>query len=80
LAVSQKILKEHGGRILVESRPAHGSRFTLEFPALPATEEARQSPADSIESSSEADAQLPAQATPVSSASHPRAHDTSTGE
>ncbi len=70
LAVSQKILKEHGGRILVESRPGEGSRFTLEFPALPATEEPRQAAADSSEA-----AELPADATPVSSVSHPRADD-----
>jgi signal transduction histidine kinase len=38
LAVSQKILKEHGGRILVESRPGEGSRFILELPAMPAEE------------------------------------------
>jgi len=34
LPVSEKILKEHGGRILVESQPDHGSRFNLEFPAV----------------------------------------------
>jgi signal transduction histidine kinase len=34
LPVSQKIIKEHGGRILVESEPEQGSRFTLEFPAV----------------------------------------------
>ena len=33
LPVSQKILKEHGGRIRVESKLGEGSRFTLEFPA-----------------------------------------------
>ncbi len=33
LPVSQKILNEHGGRILVESQPGQGSRFTLELPA-----------------------------------------------
>ena len=32
LPVSQKILKEHGGRILVESQVGAGSRFTLELP------------------------------------------------
>ena len=37
LPVSQKILAEHGGRILVESTPGHGARFTLELPAVPAT-------------------------------------------
>ncbi|MFH1921680.1 MAG: ATP-binding protein, partial [Planctomycetota bacterium] len=35
LPVSQKILAEHGGRILVESTPGKGSRFTLELPAVP---------------------------------------------
>ena len=34
LPVSQKILKEHGGRILVESQLGAGSRFTLELPAV----------------------------------------------
>jgi signal transduction histidine kinase len=33
LPVSQKILKEHGGRILVSSEVGRGSTFTLEFPA-----------------------------------------------
>ena len=79
LAVSQKILKEHGGRILVESRPSEGSRFTLEFPALAATEGGGQTAADSGKPSSEIDSQLPADATPVSSVSHPRAEDSTTG-
>jgi signal transduction histidine kinase/pSer/pThr/pTyr-binding forkhead associated (FHA) protein len=35
LPVSQKILREHGGRILVHSQPRQGSQFTLEFPAVP---------------------------------------------
>jgi len=34
LSVSQKILKEHGGRIQVESKLGEGSGFTLELPAL----------------------------------------------
>ena len=33
LPVSQKILKEHGGQIKVDSTPNVGSRFTLEFTA-----------------------------------------------
>lgn len=38
LPVSQKILREHGGDILVESTVNVGSRFTLELPAVaPAT-------------------------------------------
>jgi len=35
LPVSQKILNEHGGRILVESKPGQGARFILELPAVP---------------------------------------------
>ena len=34
LPVSQKIVKEHGGRITVASRLGEGSRFTLEIPAV----------------------------------------------
>ena len=34
LPVSQKIIKEHGGRILVDSKVGKGSRFTLEIPAV----------------------------------------------
>lgn len=34
LPVSQKILKEHGGEILVESKLGEGSRFTIELPAM----------------------------------------------
>lgn len=38
LPVSQKILSEHGGRIVVHSEPDRGCRFTLELPAtLPQT-------------------------------------------
>lgn len=34
LAVSQKIIREHGGEIAVESRPGLGCRFTLAWPRL----------------------------------------------
>ena len=34
LAVSQKIIREHGGEITVESRLGDGSRFTLAWPRL----------------------------------------------
>jgi signal transduction histidine kinase len=34
LPVSQKILREHGGDVRVESTPDVGSRFSLEFPAI----------------------------------------------
>ena len=34
LPVSQKIVKEHGGRIAAASRLGEGSRFTLEIPAV----------------------------------------------
>jgi signal transduction histidine kinase len=32
LPVSQKIIREHGGEIVVESEPGSGSTFTLEWP------------------------------------------------
>jgi len=34
LPVSQKILREHGGQIVVHSQPGAGSRFVLEMPAV----------------------------------------------
>ena len=34
LPVSQKILREHGGDVFVESSPGKGSRFTLQWPAV----------------------------------------------
>ena len=41
LPVSQKILREHGGQIRLESEPGYGSLFIVEFPTnleLPAAE------------------------------------------
>ncbi len=35
LAVSRKILQEHGGRIVLESEPGQGSCFRLQLPVLP---------------------------------------------
>ncbi|MEE3370328.1 MAG: ATP-binding protein [Planctomycetota bacterium] len=37
LAVTRKILQEYNGRVEVTSAPDQGSRFTLAFPATPAT-------------------------------------------
>src|SRR6185436_828384 len=34
LPVSQKIMREHGGRILVASTPGQGATFTLQMPAV----------------------------------------------
>jgi signal transduction histidine kinase len=48
LSVSQKICKEHGGRILVESESGVGSRFTMEIPVvLPDSGEASPASSDS---------------------------------
>ncbi len=56
LAVSQKIVKEHGGRILVESTPGEGSLFTIELPAMPVEEAAlEKSPGITTESKQPAD-------------------------
>jgi two-component system NtrC family sensor kinase len=57
LAVSQKILKEHGGRILVESRQGEGSRFVLELPAMPVEEQKAQASVSSVELGSEIEGQ-----------------------
>jgi two-component system, NtrC family, sensor kinase len=47
LPVSQKIVKEHGGRILVDTAPNRGSRFTLELPAvLPPATKTERSPTE----------------------------------
>jgi signal transduction histidine kinase len=34
LAITQRIVKEHGGEIRVESAPGSGTRFILSFPIL----------------------------------------------
>ncbi|MGE3315850.1 MAG: ATP-binding protein [Planctomycetaceae bacterium] len=44
LAVSQKILREHGGEIRVESKPGFGSRFLLTWPRLDDEHRAADSP------------------------------------
>ncbi|HMP18548.1 MAG TPA: HAMP domain-containing sensor histidine kinase, partial [Gemmatales bacterium] len=33
LAVSRKILREHGGDIILHSEPGHGAKFVLRLPA-----------------------------------------------
>jgi signal transduction histidine kinase len=35
LPVSQKILREHGGDVVVESNPGQGARFVLQWPTVP---------------------------------------------
>lgn len=44
LAVSQKILREHGGEIAVLSEPGHGAQFTLEWPLIDEEQPAPESP------------------------------------
>lgn len=44
LAVSQKIIREHGGEILVASQPGAGARFTLEWPVLDEEQAAIEGP------------------------------------
>jgi signal transduction histidine kinase/pSer/pThr/pTyr-binding forkhead associated (FHA) protein len=39
LPVSQKIIREHGGKLLVESQVGQGARFTFELPAIMPKEE-----------------------------------------
>ncbi len=51
LPVSQKILKEHGGEIRVDSKLGSGSRFTLELPA--------NVPAQSVKDTGEIQVQKP---------------------
>jgi signal transduction histidine kinase len=34
LAVSQKILREHGGDVIVETKPGFGCRFVLDWPRV----------------------------------------------
>jgi signal transduction histidine kinase len=35
LAVTKKIVEEHGGRVLMDTSPGRGTTFTLEFPVTP---------------------------------------------
>ena len=43
LPVSQKIIREHGGKLLVDSQVGRGARFTFELPAVqPKNENARE--------------------------------------
>ncbi len=49
LPVSQKILREHGGDIRASSTPDVGSRFLLEFPAIPIRGESEPSEGANLE-------------------------------
>ena len=49
LPVSQKILREHGGDIRVSSTPDVGSKFWLEFPAIPIRGEGEPSEGANLE-------------------------------
>jgi len=42
LPVSQKIVREHGGSILVRSRPGQGALFTIELPAITRRPDSRE--------------------------------------
>ena len=46
LPVSQKIIREHGGRIVVTSEPGAGSRFTIELPVVMPDDDVSQTNAD----------------------------------
>ena len=42
LSIVEFIVRAHGGRVLVTSRPGEGSTFTLEIPAAPSPSPAKQ--------------------------------------
>ncbi|MEC7948413.1 MAG: HAMP domain-containing sensor histidine kinase [Myxococcota bacterium] len=50
LTIVQYIMVQHGGRVGVQSRPGHGSTFTLRFPLRPPDEAQTGGPRDTLSS------------------------------